>query len=427
MDARVKRTAVRFILVDRAHGVDSSHSEAFRDESDMRGTSAVPHQNTVFRQITKLIPWGVLDRLIATAGADVRVRRLSTGDQLLAMIFAQLSGARSLRHLEAMLESHGARRYHSGLRRVHRSTLADANANRSSAVFTELFAAMVGGLQRRLRRSLGECVHLIDSTSIRLSWLSAEWSRFSAAVCGVKAHVIYDAEAGRPVYLAVTPSRVNDITAAKEMPIEAGATYVFDLGYYDYAWWAKLDAAACRIVTRLKSNTPLRVCETLAVAEGSNIVSDRIGFLPARQANSRSNPMQDAVREIKVKISTGKVLRILTNDLDAPASEIADLYKRRWEIELFFRWVKQTLKISHFFGTSENAVRIQIAVALITFLLIKLSHAQQSVVASLTTYARLLAANLMHRQPLDALWRTGTAPPDAVPGQNNRQMALLWA
>ena len=105
MDGRDKPTSVRFNLVDTAHGVDSSRSDAFRDESDMRGASAVPHQNTVFRQITKLIPWGVLDRLIATSGADARVRRLSTGDQLLAMIFAQLAGARSIRHLEAMLES----------------------------------------------------------------------------------------------------------------------------------------------------------------------------------------------------------------------------------------------------------------------------------------------------------------------------------
>ncbi len=416
-------TTVRFNLVDTAHGVDSSRSDAFRDESDMRGASAVPHQNTVFRQITKLIPCGVLDRLIATSGADARVRRLSTGDQLLAMIFAQLAGARSIRHLEAMLESHGARRYHSGLRRVHRSTLADANAKRPAEVFTGLFAAMVGGLQRGLRRSIGECVHLIDSTSIRLNWLSAEWSQFSAAVCGVKAHVIYDAAAERAVYLAVTPTRVNDITAAKEMPIEPGATYVFDLGYYDYAWWdyawwARLHEAGCRIVTRLKTNTPLRVRETRPVAEGGPILSDRIGLLPERLAKSRRNPMHDAVREIKVKLTTGKVLRILSNDLDAPATEIAELYKRRWAIELFFRWIKQTLKIGHFFGTSENAVRIQIAVALITFLLIKLSHARQSAVESLTTFARLLAANLRHRTPLDALWRTGPAV-DPAPTQNN--------
>ena len=137
---------------------------------------------------------------------------------------------------------------------------------------------------------------------------------------------MYDPDADCPLYLGFTPARVNDITAAKEMPIEAGATYVFDLGYYDFGWWTKLDDAACRIVTRLKSNTPLQVIETLPVpAEAETIVSDQIGFLPARLAYSRRNPMDNAVREIKVTTETGAVLRILTNDLDAPAGEIAAL------------------------------------------------------------------------------------------------------
>ena len=183
--------------------------------------------------------------------------------------------------------------------------------------------------------------------------------------------MIYDADADRPIYAAVTAAKVNDITMATQMPIEPGATYVFDLGYYDYAWWAELDAVGCRIVTRFKSNTPLDLIKELSVATGSNILSDRIGFLPARQARSRRNPMQDAVREVQVATESGTVLRILSNDLDASAEEIADLYRRRWAIELFFRWVKQTLKITRFVGTSENAVRIQIAVALIAFLLLR--------------------------------------------------------
>lgn len=391
----------------------------------MRRSHTVPHQNTVFRQVANAIPWGALDGLIAKHTADRRVRRLSTREQLLAMVFAQLSGARSYRDLEAQLDSHAARRYHSGLPRVHRSTLSDANANRPAEVFTELFAAMVGCLDRSLRREIDDSVHLIDSTSIRLNRRSAGWSRFSADVCGVKAHVVYDPEAGRPVYLAVTPARVNDITAAKEMPIQPGADYVFDLGYYDFAWWAKLDAAGCRIVTRLKSNTPLRKCERRPVARGGNILSDRIGRLPERLAQSRKNPMHEQVREIRVRISTGKVLRILSNDLEAPASEIAELYKRRWQIELFFKWIKQTLKIRHFFGTSENAVRIQIAVALISFLLLKLAHAKQKAVESLTTFARLVSANLMHRKPLDRLCRTGPEP-DPVPINDTRQATFAW-
>src|SRR5207344_1620842 len=226
-----------------------------------------------------------------------------------------------------------------------------------------------------LRRKLAETTYLIDATSARLNARSAGWARFSAGVCGAKVHVIYDADADRPIYAAVTAANVNDITAAKQMPIEPGATYVFDLGYYDYAWWAELDAVGCRIVTRFKSNTPLEVVEELAVTDGGAIISDRIGFLPARQAKNRCNPMQSAVREVRVMTDTGTVLRILSNDLDASALQIADLYRRRWAIELFFRWVKQTLNITRFVGTSENAIRIQIAVALIAFLLLRLAQA----------------------------------------------------
>ena len=211
--------------------------------------------------------------------------------------------------------------------------------------------------------------------------------------------MIYDADADRPIYAAVTAANVNDITAAKQMPIEPGATYVFDLGYYDYGWWAKLDEAGCRIVTRFKTNTPLAVIEELAARRGRPILSDRIGFLPDRQANEPPQPLPGRGARNRVKTETGKVLRILSNDLDAPAQEIADLYKRRWAIELFFRWIKQTLRINHFLGTSENAVRIQIAVALIAFLLLRLAQAAQKAVKSPLAFARLVRANLMHRTP----------------------------
>ena len=165
-----------------------------------------------------------------------------------------------------------------------------------------------------------------------LSSLSGNWATFSAAVCGAKAHIIYDPDADQPLYLMVTPSNVNDITAAKAMPIEAGATYVFDLGYYDYGWWARLDQAGCRIVTRLKCNTPFAIVDDRPVAPASSILSDRTGYLPRRLAASRHNPMAGLVREVRIMIETGKVLRIFTNDLQASAQEIADLYKRRWAI-----------------------------------------------------------------------------------------------
>ena len=384
------------------------------------------HQNTVLHDLLKHLPWAVFDALVETHQADKHVRGLTTKSQLVALLYGQLSGAASLRALVVDLESHANRLYHLGATPVKRSSLSDANALRPSAVFSELFDEMVARAHAGLRRKLGDSVYLIDASSLRLSQGSADWARYSAKVCGAKMHVIYDADAERPIYAAVTPSRVNDITAAKAMPIEAGATYVFDLGYYDYGWWARLDAEDCRIVTRFKKNTPLSVIEELPLPEDppadSNILSDRIGLLPRRQARSRKNPFANPVREVRVKTDNNKILRILSNDLDATAQEIADLYKRRWDIELFFRWVKQTLKIKHFIGRTENAVRIQIAVALIAFLLLHLARAAQNAVKSPLAFARLVRTNIMLRKRIDELIR-----PEKTTTTHSNQLSLLPA
>ena len=379
------------------------------------------HENSVLHDLLKRVPWAAFERLVSAHGADHRVRRLPTKSQLIALLYGQLSGASSLREIVGGLGSHTVRLYHVGGRPVSRSTLADANALRPSAIFSELFAQMVGQAHRGLRRTVGEATYLIDSTSLRLSELSADWARFSTGVCGAKLHVIYDPDADRPIYAAITAAKVNDITAAQAMPIVSGATYVFDLGYYDYAWWARMTAAGCRIVTRFKANTPLTDAIERDIPQGADILSDRVGLLPQRQAKSRRNPLSGHVREVRVATETGKILRILSNDLDAPAQDIADLYKRRWAIELFFRWIKQTLKIRHFLGTSENAVRIQVAVALIAFLLLRLAQAAQDAIASPLAFARLVRANLMHRKPIDRL--SSRTPP---PSPNANQMAFEW-
>jgi hypothetical protein len=374
----------------------------------------VPHQNIVFHDLLKHVPWAVFDRLVDEHDADWDDRVVKSKAHLIAMLYAQLCGARSLREIETNLKSHAGKLYHLGARPVSRSALSTANAGRPAEVFAGLLSALMRSLQAGYRRKISDCVLLIDSTTVRLSQAS-DWAVFSTAVCGAKAHIVYDPDADQPLYLMVTPSNVNDITAAKQMPIAAGATYVFDLGYYDYGWWAELDAAGCRIVTRLKRNTPFEVVEDRAVSPGSAILSDRTGHLPQRLAASRCNPMRGLVREVRVRIETGKVLRIFTNDLDAGAQEIADLYKRRWAIELFFRWVKQTLKIGHFFGTSENAVRIQITVALIAFLLLRLAHDATKIVPSPLTFARLIRTNLMHRRFIAELLKPAPLPEPPQP------------
>lgn len=377
------------------------------------------HENSVFHALTKHIPWAAFERLVAEHKADHRVRRLDSKSQLLALLFGQFAGASSLREIEAGLASHQGRLYHLGARRPARSTLSDANAKRPWALFADLFAHMAGQANRSTRRKIADAVRIIDATKVNLSSLSAHWARFSDDHCAAKLHIVYDPHGAIPLDAEVTPDTVNDITAAKAFKIEPGATYVFDLAYYDYAWWAELNRQGCRFVTRLKSNTKITQTQQRAVREGSSIVSDRIGFLPKRLAYSRQNPMSEAVREIVVRISTGKIIRLITNDLDAKPEDIAELYKQRWQIELFFKWVKQNLKIKHFLGTSENAVRIQLFTALIAFLVLRAAQACQSAVAEPLKFVRLVRLNLMHKRSINSLIQ-----PEIPPPIDTRQISL---
>jgi hypothetical protein len=394
--------------------LSSEHRQVFRDR---RRANTMQHQNSVFHGVLKHVPWQEFERILAQHGADKDGRGLTSKAHLIAMVYAQLSGAASLREIEIALTSHAGRLYHLGGSEVARSTLAEANRYRPAEIFADLFAALTKQAQGRLRRQVGRAVRLIDATSIPLTSLSGDWAQFSAEICGAKAHLVYDPDSDRPLYAQITASNVNDITAARAMPIEPGTDYVFDLGYYDFAWWASIDAAESRFVTRLKVNSPFTIEEERPVPAASPILSDRIGRLSKRLAASRKNPISKPLREVRVRIDTGAVLRLVTNDLDAPAQEIADLYKRRWAIELFFRWIKQTLKIRHFFGTTENAVRIQIATALITFLLLRLAQQANKIVDSPLAFTRIIRANLMHRREMSQLLRGNATLPPPDPRQ----------
>jgi Transposase DDE domain/Domain of unknown function (DUF4372) len=375
------------------------------------------HHNSLMHELLQLIPWGRFERLVDEYEADKRVRRLDSKSQLVALLQAQLSGAASLREIEATMASHRARLYHLGVAAPKRSTLADANAARPAGLFAELFAALLGQAHRGLRKASQEAIRLIDATSLPLNSLSQEWASYDAHGCGTKLHVVFDPNLETPVHFAVTAARTNDITAAKAMPIEPGATYVFDLGYYDFGWWAALDAKGCRFVTRLKKNTPTRVLCERPVEAGGPILADRVVRLPERLKASRRNPCARDLREIHIVLDTGKTLRLVSNDLVAPAACIAELYKTRWRIELFFRWVKQTLKIGKFLGTSENAIRVQLAVALIAYLLLRMAHAGQRAVASLLTFTRLVRAQLMHFRSIHDLAAEHPPPKPSYPNQ----------
>jgi hypothetical protein len=374
------------------------------DVSKTREDHAVRKQDTVLYQLLQQVPWQPFAELSAEPAHAYRDRGFTAKSHLVTLIYAQLIGAGSLREIELGMKSQARPLAALGVTAAPRATLSEANRNRPCALFIALFMATIKHLNPAQRRRLDQTVYLIDASFLALSARYAGWAQFCVNTCGAKMHVIYDASEGQPIYAAISAANVNDITVAQSMPLQPGATYVFDLGYYDYAWWAELDAAQCRIITRLKSNTTLDVIETRPLAAGANhIRSDRIGYLPRRQAHSRRNPMAEAVREITIRIDSGAVLRLFTNDLDAPASEIAALYKRRWQIELFFRWVKQVLKIGHFFSVSANAVTTQVATALITYLLLHAAHKCYGGPLRPLDFVRLVRINLMFDCPLEAL------------------------
>lgn len=377
------------------------------------------HHNSVFHGLLKHVPWAAFEELVQKHKADHRVRRLDSKSQFLALVFGQVAGASSLREIEAGLESHSARLYHVGGRCVARSTLADANAKRPFSLYGELFAHMAATAGRSTRRHLKDAVRILDATRIELSSLSGGWLDTVKGHRAIKLHIAYDPGSAMPVRAATSDQRVNDISPAKAMPIEPAMTYIFDLAYYDFAWWAQLDARGCRFVTRFKSYTRLtNATERPVPPDQDAVLSDRAGLLPKR-TKAGANPFPRPVREITVRIGSGKTIRLLTNDLDAPAAEIAELYKQRWQIELFFKWIKQNLRIRRFMGTSENAVRIQIFVALITYLLVRAAHAAQTAVKTQLTFIRLVRLNLMHTRPINAL---NSQPPP--PQYDTRQMTL---
>jgi hypothetical protein len=368
------------------------------------------YQPTVFAQLMKALPRGAVERLAARHPSGRAKRILGAWGHVASMVVGQLAGTRSLRDLERLLERHSGVHAHLGLQAVRRSTLADANAGRPCALFEDIARQLSSKLDRR--GIAGEAVRLIDATRIFAGRRCASWTASGA----LKLHIVYDPAGERPVCFAVTPERVNDIAFAKAMPVLAGATYVFDKGYYCFGWWAALAAQGCRFVTRLKTNSPVRLIAERQ-PEGEDILFDRVGQLSERLAGQRQNPFCRPLRLIGVRLHTGRELTLLSNDLEAPAADIAQLYRMRWQIELFFKWLKQNLKMAHFLGTSRNAVTIHILAALIAFLLLRLAQQHSPSTIGLQALARLMPATVLARRPLSDLLRPPDPPPQTGPSQ----------
>jgi IS4 transposase len=359
------------------------------------------HRNTAFHQLLKFLPRQRFQAMVDRHKGDHRTRHLSCWDQLIAMLFCQLSGRQSLRDLEDGFNSKKAHHYHLGTHAIRRSSLSDANHKRPVAIFQETFFYLLEKVRSQLPGKVTtDMVRLIDSTTIDLNLNQFEWAKFRSTKAGIKLHTVYDPNAAIPVYFEMTHAKVNDRKALATLPVLSGVTYVVDRAYNDYGWYYTLDQMGSTFVGRMKINACYEVIESRAT-QSDQVRSDEVIRLNSDKAKADC-PI--ALRRIVFeRAEDKKVLVFMSNDLNRSAEEIAALYKQRWQIELFFKWIKQNLKIKRFLGRSENAVMIQVLVAMIAYLLVKLIQLGIRCDFSLQKIARILSLNLTTRRTIEDL------------------------
>ena len=362
----------------------------------------MPHESTVFRALIKPLSRRRFAARAARLNADAYDKTFSSWDHLTALIFAQLDGAASLRGVQAAWAANSHCHYHLGAGKIARSTLADANRRRDPAIFAQTFADLASLGDRKTRKDGIALIKLIDSSPIPLGVLhrTRVWN---GRIKGAKLHLVYDPDTDLPEAADITPANINDVSFAHEIAIKKGASYVFDKGYCSLAFWDRLHKAGAVFVTRPKKNAALEQVRQRRLKAGdqrdANIISDEI----VRHANKNPNriTLPFLLRRITVKRDDGTPMQIVTNDLKRPAHAIAALYRRRWRIELLFRWIKQHLKIRRFIGRSENAVKLQILAALITYILLRIAACEnrRTDIAPIR-FAELVAAALFVRKPI---------------------------
>lgn len=367
---------------------------------------------STFHDLLKGVPRATFDKRVNAHKGDKYSKKFGHWDHLVAMIYAQLSEAPGLRSLEAGFNSHASHHHHLGTGCIKRSTLADANRDRSSAVFNDTANWLMGQVSRRSRSDSDDLMYLLDSTSITLKgrefdkWTLENRNRNTQ---GIKVHVLLDAQTQAPQWQCFSAANVNDVEMAWDVPICPGALYVFDKGYCDYSWWHSIDQAGARFVTRFKRNAGLTCIETREIpADAQDIVlSDDIVTLKNRNPGGcRKNPYTGLLRRVTVtRPDKDRPIVLATNDLTSSALEIAQRYKERWAIELFFKWIKQHLKIKKFLGRSENAVRIQVLTALISYLLLILYQERHALTGTLWNNLAMVRAGLFQRRQTESYFK----------------------
>lgn len=363
---------------------------------------------TNFGRLLKGLPRGQLDQLVKRHKADKHCKRFTHWKHLVTMVYAQLSGTTGLRPLEAAFNSQRVHHHHLGVDRIRRSTVADANEKRPDTVFAAVAAWLMNQVGGELRRDAKEFLYLLDSTPISLKGLGFDnWTKQNktSRTQGLKVHMMVAGRETLPVWHAITAANVNDVTMACEVPLELGGIYVFDKGYCDYRFWHKISQRGALFVTRFKSNAALELVKSRKVAKKAAdvVVSDEIVRFKHKIHRGKSkNPYEQPLRRITVaRPGKSTPLVLATNDMKSSALEIAQRYKERWAIELFFKWIKQHLKIKQFFGRSENAVRIQLLTALISYLLAAILKKADGSTATLWNYLSELRASLVQRLAID--------------------------
>ena len=359
---------------------------------------------TVFSQLMEHLPRYEFNKCVNRYKGDYQQKRFSCRDQFLAMSFAQLTYRESLRDIEACLQSIGAKLYHMGFRsKVSRSTLADANESRDWRIFAD-FAQVLIAIARPMYANdpigieLDGGLYALDSTTIDLCLSLFPWARFRQRKGAIKLHTLLDPHGNMPTFIGITDGTVADINMLDQIIPEPGAFYVMDRGYIDFQRLFELSLGSAFFVVRTKTNVLLQRRRSRQVDKSNGVRSDHTVILTAwKSIEAYPEPLR---RVTYLDVKTRKRYKFLTNNFDLPALTIALIYKSRWQIELFFKWIKQHLRIKAFYGTSENAVKTQIWIAVSVYVLVAIVRKRLNLDASLYQILQILSLTLFEKTPI---------------------------
>jgi hypothetical protein len=359
---------------------------------------------TVFSQLLAHAPGKEFQKCVARYRGDANPRGFSCWDQYLAMAFAQLTYRESLRDIEACLRSTGNKLYHMGFRgRVARTTLADANERHDWRIYSDFAQALIA-IARTLYADdpigveLTHSLYALDSTTINLCLSLFPWAKFRQRKAAIKMHTLLDLHGNIPTFISITDGKVHDVNILDEILPEAGAFYVMDRGYVDFERLYGFTLSSAFFVVRTKSNVLLQRRYSHAVDKTTGVRSDHTVILTAIDS---AKVYPEALRRVSyLDVETRKRFKFLTNNFTLPALTIAKIYKCRWQVELFFKWIKQHLRIKAFFGTSENAVKTQIWIAVSVYVLVAIIRKRLGLEASLYQILQILSVTLFEKTPI---------------------------